>query len=220
MNANTDKIVEKIKKLLALADKAQNTNEHEAQAALLKAQKLMAEYGVSVEGNTEEAHTYKFVVCNTPGDKGFRSHLAVTIGDNFRCKPIMHGNQVAFLGRSEDVDICASAFEFAYKFAKRNGDREVRQARKDGRDPKNVFNSYAMGFLVGLRQKLAEQSKALMIVVPQDVKDEFSNRFTNTKRYAGGMRNDRERAYDHQAYFAGVTDGKNVLNERNEKLEA
>ena len=85
MNANTDKIVEKIKKLLALADKAQNTNEHEAQAALLKAQKLMAEYGVSVEGNTEEAHTYKFVVCNTPGDKGFRSHLAVTIGDNFRC---------------------------------------------------------------------------------------------------------------------------------------
>ena len=38
MNANTDKIVEKIKKLLALADKDQNTNENEAQAALLKAQ--------------------------------------------------------------------------------------------------------------------------------------------------------------------------------------
>lgn len=220
MNANADKIVEKIKKLLALADKAQNTNEHEAQAALLKAQKLMAEYGVSVEGDTEEAHTYKLVICNTPGDKGFRTHLACAIGENFRCKPIMHGNQVAFLGRSEDVDICASAFEFAYKFAKRNGDREVRQARKDGRDPKNVFNSYAMGFLVGLKQKLAEQSKALMIVVPQDVKDEFSNRFPSVKQYAGGMRNDRERAYDYHAYFAGVSDGKSVLDERKEKLEA
>ena len=59
-----------------------------------------------------------------------------------------------------------------------------------------------------------------MIVVPQDVKDEFSNRYPNVKKYAGGMRNDREKAYDHQAYFAGVTDGKNVLNERNEKLGA
>lgn len=220
MNINTDKIVEKIKKLLALADKAQNTNEHEAQAALLKAQKLMAEYGVSVEGNTEEAHTYKLVICNTPGDKGFRTHLACAIGENFRCKPIMHGNQVAFLGRSEDVDVCASAFEFAYKFAKRNGDREVRNARKDGRDPKNVFNSYAMGFLVGLKQKLAEQSKALMIVVPQDVKDEFSNRFPSVKQYAGGMRKGQDRGYDYHAYFAGVSDGKSVLDERKEKLEA
>ena len=220
MNENTDKIVEKIKKLLALADKAQNTNENEAQAALLKAQKLMAEYGVSVEGNTEEAHTYKFVVCNTPKNKGFRTHLACIIGDNFRCKPIMHGNQVAFLGRSEDVDICVSAFEFAYAFARRNGDREFRRAHREGRDPRNVFNSYAMGFLSGLRHKLAEQSKALMIVVPQDVKDEFDNRYPNVKTYAGGMRNNRDRGYDSQAYFTGVTDGKNVLNERHEKLSS
>lgn len=39
-------IVKKIQKLLALADSKRNDSDAEAQAALLKAQQLMAEHGV------------------------------------------------------------------------------------------------------------------------------------------------------------------------------
>lgn len=212
--ANTDKIVDKIRKLLALAEDGANTAEGEA--AMLKAQKMMAEYGVSVEGgNTPEAHTYKIVRCETPGDKGFRISLCAIIANNFRCRALIQNKVICFLGHSEDADICKAVFEFAYKFAKKNGDREVARARKEHRNTKCVFNSYATGFLAGLKQKLGEQSTALMIVVPQDVKDEFDRQFPSAKTYKGGM---QRQHFDYDSYAAGFIDGKRVLNERNERL--
>lgn len=212
--ANTDKIIEKIRKLLALAEDGANTAEGEA--AMLKAQKMMAEYGVSVEGgNTPESYTYKIVRCETPGDKGFRIALCAIIANNFRCRALIQDKTICFLGRSEDADICKAVFEFAYKFAKKNGDREVARARKEHRNTKCVFNSYATGFLAGLKQKLGEQSTALMIVVPQDVKDEFERQFPSTKVYKGGM---QRQQFDYDSYAAGLIDGKRVMNERNGRL--
>lgn len=214
--ANTDKLVERIRKLLALADKAKNTNANEAEAAMLKAQQLMAEYGVTVEGgDTPEAHTYKLVRCETPGDKGFRISLCAIIANNFRCKAIIESSVICFLGREADAEICKAVFEFAYKFAKKHGDREVARARKEHRDTKCVFNSYATGFLIGLKEKLGEQSTALMIVTPPDVKEEFERQFPSTKVYKGGMQRQR---CDYDSFAAGVIDGKRVMNERNEHL--
>ena len=51
---DNSKIVEKIKGLLALGDKSRNTEEAEAEAALLKAQELMAKYNISVEMTEDE----------------------------------------------------------------------------------------------------------------------------------------------------------------------
>lgn len=57
-----DKIIKKIEKLFALA--GNNPNEKEAEAALLKAQKLMAEYGIEQSQLTGEKITYATVYSN------------------------------------------------------------------------------------------------------------------------------------------------------------
>lgn len=47
-NTNTDKLLAKIKKLMALADSARNSSEAEAQAAAEKVQELLQEHGLSM----------------------------------------------------------------------------------------------------------------------------------------------------------------------------
>ena len=80
-----------------------------------------------------------------------------------------------------------------------------------GRETRGVFNSYVQGFIKGLEQKLGEQSMALMIVTPQDVKADFKELYKNWKTSAGGMRNT---GFDSEAYSQGVTDGRTVMNGR------
>ena len=81
-------IVKKIQKLLALADKARNNSEEEAQAALLKAQELMAQYGVetSMVDGVQDKVSYGLETCVHKGDKGFRCQLAISVARQFFLK--------------------------------------------------------------------------------------------------------------------------------------
>lgn len=210
-----ESIVKKIQKLLALADKARNNSEEEAQAALLKAQELMAQYGVetSIVDGVQDKVSYGLETCVHKGDKGFRCQLATIIARNFRCKAILLENkQVAFFGWAQDAKVAKSAFEYAYHFAKKMGDRCVAQARRNCEDPKNVFNSYVSGFLSGIRQKLDVQCTALVLVVPEDVKQEFSKQFPSLKNHKGGLTTKGFLRKD--VYEQGVYDGKSCMDKR------
>lgn len=209
-------IVKKIQKLLALADKTRNNSEGEAQAALLKAQELMAQYGVevSLEDGIKEEISYGLEKCVHKGDKGFRCQLAVIIAKNFRCRTILLNNkQVAFFGHSQDAKVAKSAFEYAYHFAKKKGDHEVGEARRNCRDTKNVFNSYVLGFIQGLREKLDSQCTALMLVVPEDVHQQFGKEFPSLKTHKGGLTTNGQMV-DASAYNRGVYDGKFCMDKR------
>lgn len=209
-------IVKKIQKLLALADSKRNDSESEAQAALLKAQQLMAQYGVEmseVDVDSKDPVSYSLETCQHKGNKGFRCQLAVIIARNFRCKTILMGNkQVAFFGHSDDAKIAKSAFEYAYHFAKKNGDKCVGEARRNCEETKNVFNSYVQGFLSGLRQKLDAQCQALVLVVPEDVKTEFNNQFPKLGVHHGGLT--AKGSVNMNAYNQGVTDGRACMDSR------
>lgn len=201
-----EKIVNRIKKLLALSDN--NSNPEEAKSALLKAQELMAKYGIEIT-NDEDKPEYDQKCATTPKDKGFKAPLAVIIGENFRCKPIMVGKIVYFIGHKDDVKICIDAFNFAYKVAKKNGDKEYKRCKTEGLETKNVFNSYVMGFLKGLKEALDAQCQALMIIVPEDVNEEFTRRFPATKNYKGGIKNNKATGFNSDSYVKGHKDGKN-----------
>ena len=207
------KLVAKIKKLLALA--GNNSSESEAKAALMKAQQLMAESGIEVSIDEDDKIEYSMLVAKTQGNKGFRTSLAVVIARNFRCKPIMQGNLVAFFGHKNDALICKEAFEFAYKTAKANGDKEYARCKNLGIQTKNVFNSYVLGFIRGITKALDAQCTALMIVVPQDVKDEFVTQCRpSDKAYKGGLKNNKHVGMNHEAYTRGETDGRSFYEKK------
>ena len=109
-------MIEKIKGLLALGDKSRNCEEHEAEAALLKAHELMAKYNISVEVTEEEKMSYVHEVCTSKWNMGFRKPLAVVIARNFRCEVYLKGNggSVVFFGHEMDARIAREAFKFSH----------------------------------------------------------------------------------------------------------
>lgn len=203
-----NKLVEKVRKLLAIA--GDSCYEAEAKAAALKAQELIAKYNLDLSSlSDEEKIQYKLLSAEHPNNNGYRGSLAAIIAPNFRCKAIYIGNQVNFFGREGDVDACVSVFNYLYKVMRTNGCRQERIARKEGRSSRGVANCYWTGFMVGLKDELGSQSKALAIVVPEDVKDNFNKEFPSAKR--DNRQGSRMTGYDKGAYDRGYVDGRSSM---------
>lgn len=206
-------VLEKVKRLLALSDKSKNESEAEAEAALLKAHELMAKYDITMDEASEEKVAYVKEVCSSKWNMGFRKPLAVIIAQNFRCETYLRGNggSVVFFGHATDARIAKEVFEYAYQFAMKEGNRRYNKNYQMSRPTHGVFNSYVKGFLIGLKTKLGEQSTALMVVTPADVKETFENMSKEFKKGSGGM---RQGDFDGDAYTQGIQDGKTVINGR------
>lgn len=195
-------------KIRCLFAKAASTHsEHEAHAAILKAHELMAKYGID---NVEDENEIKYatMVCEYSGSPSYRQLLGVIIADNFRVKCFLRNQQVAFFGREEDVLTAKQTFEYTYAFVRRESGRVYRQVRGTGRDGTGVINSYALGFCEGLKEKLASQSVALMVVTPPDVDKKFEI-MSQTFRKGRGRISTRE--YFPDIYERGRQDGQAIL---------
>lgn len=210
-----DKIIKKIEKLFALA--GNNPNEKEAEAALLKAQKLMAEYGIEQSQLTGEKITYATVYSNVHPHR-INNALAEIIAKSFSCKVIIAYNHkgkrvLSFFGRTEFAEAANYTFEFVCKIMIHGGNRATRE---NGVNPGTkgaaiYYNSYCHGFIMGVKSKTDEQCKALMIVVPTDVEDAFHEKY----KHCGTYKNKRGSAgTDVTSYLMGVTDGKSALGKR------
>lgn len=203
-----NKMMEKVQKLLALA--GNNPSEQEAKAAAMKAQKLIAQYNLDLSAlSSEEVIQYKLLKAEHPNNNGYRGQLAAILAPNFRCKAIYLGTDVHFFGREGDVDTCVGVFNYLYKTMRTNGCRQERIARKEGRNAHGVANCYFAGFMRGLKDELGAQSKALAIIVPEDVKDKFTEKFPHT-----GISNRmgvKHTGYDKGAFDTGYTDGRNSM---------
>lgn len=202
-------MLEKVRKLLALA--GNNPSENEAKAAALKAQELIAKYNLDLSQDSGEKVNYKLVEAIHSNNEGYRKPLAAAIAENFRCKPVMVGNKVNFFGREGDAEACTELFNYLYRVSHNIGLKLERQARKEGRNTHGVANSYWTGFIVGLKGAMGAQSKALVIVVPEDVKQEFDKEFPNIRKGSGGV---RHTGFDGDAYKRGHEDGRNSMGRR------
>lgn len=217
-NTNLDKIIDKVGKLFALAD-GNNNSEYQAEQAILKAQELMAKHGITVEqlADTDSSKVeYDFMAAKHRDNSSFRSPLCSIIADNFRCIAYLKGGkQVVFFGHKQDVFIATKTFEFAYRWVKREGEKRIKYHREQYGHARGVFNSYAFGFMVGLKKKLEAQCQALVLVVPQDVKDEFSQLVTLKNKDQGSWTNNNTIA---EEYHLGYADGQRCLD--SDKLNA
>lgn len=204
---NKEQLMNKVNKLLALA--GNNPSQSEANAAYTKAQKLIAEYNLNMNEFEDKDEEIVMMPATHSNNEGYRTHLSIIIGKNFRCRPMMCGNIVNFVGYKTDVEVCIQVFNHAYKVSHNAGLRLERQYRKQGLSTKGVANSYWRGFMDGIKEVLDEQCRALMIIVPDEVNkhaDEMSG-----GKYKGGM---RQTGFSSSSYNEGKADGRAHMRSR------
>ena len=171
-----EEVLEQIKRLLDLGDPTRNNSDEEAKAAMLKAQQLMAKYDISIqEANEQEQQEYAHEMCEHKWDYAYRIPLAHVLAKNFRCMFYCHGKKIVFMGHPSDAKICRTTFEFAYTYIQREGNSIYNKRYSMQYSTKGVFNSYAHGFITGLKEAFDVQCVALAIATPPDVISEFQN---------------------------------------------
>lgn len=204
-----EKILEKVKKLFALADN--NPSAEEAKSAALMAQKLMMENNIAmweVENvDLEKKEEIGEEEIDVPAKK-WKYTLAHTVADNFRVKFFLRGKGTfIFYGHKTDAKIAVETFKYLFNTGNKLGMQLYREAKGKYGYADNVYNSCVMGFCAGIREALAEQSKALMVIVPEDVKEAYKERSAGFKT----SHTSSPRAYNAGAFSTGKTHGYNAM---------
>lgn len=207
-------IISKIEKLLALA--GNNPSEAEAQAAMLKAQQLMAQHNLDMAQFKNKSKEEKEAV--TEYFKGYHNtnwaiSLARVICNNFRCNLLRApGYGLVFVGLKDDVAICKAVFTFAANTLDRNMMKLRRQYRKQGLSTEGISGDYAAGFIAGLGAKYKEQVEKNnwgLVLIKDALVEQKTKDIIDPKRKAhfGKKLN---RSGDMGLYTKGYLDGKNL----------
>ena len=209
-----EKILNKIKNLLDLANN--NPNENEAIAAALKAQELMAKYNIELDQLDDKKETRELVkeVYYQSGKhemKKWKIGLAAIIAQNFRCKTYFLGGQdVVFYGFKEDAKIALEVFTYLYEIGNKFAVRYYNKCKKEGKETRGVMNTYLVGFRDGVAEVLEKQCTALMIVTPKEVTESYDEMSKGWKKMKSTLR----LSGDTSAYSNGKSDGKDMATAR------
>lgn len=207
-----EKIIEKIKKLLAMTEE-NGASKNEAMIAALKAQKLMAEYNIDITDirNGEESQEIIEESFNCGNGDKWKYTLADIVARNFCCETWFIGKtHVVFFGYNKDAKIARNVFEFLFKTGNKLADKCYYEYYKNGESTKGVKNAYLLGFSKGIDEALSKQCTALMIVTPKDVTEAFEEKTKGWKNLNGSLTFKN----DNRAYEKGRTEGKNMANAR------
>ena len=208
-------IREKVKKLLALS---KSSNEHEAHAAMIKARELMAKHKLDELDFKEEKMVIKRLnlpnVTYSKRRDSWICALAETIVNNYCCSCIHVRTKrtytVSFMGKEEDVDVCESVFIYALECV-RAGIKEEKKKYfgYNSESIRIVSNSYAYGFVKGLKQAFDKQNQenerdwGLVMVVPNEVKDYIENNCTTRN-----FESNQGKRIHKDSFNNGIRDGK------------
>ena len=208
MNAIANKIQHLLNKTVE-----NGATEAEAQAALLMAQKLMAKYNIELEQQTG-SKDFKCSLEETKVKPNPRNNaLGNIIANSFAVKGIIYDGKWAFFGREANAKAAAEALKFIHKTLEA-GIRRVcadHGLKSSERGAAFYYNAYALGFIKGLQEAMAAQTKALCVVVPEDVNNKFNEKFPKLNQYRGkGM----QYHHDQDAYAQGKHDGRSAMDRR------
>lgn len=209
-----EKILNKIKNLLDLANN--NPNENEAMAAALKAQELMAKYNVELDQLDDKPETHEITeeIYRQSGKhemKKWKIGLSVIVAENFRCRTYtIDKKDVVFYGYKEDAKIALQVFTYLYEVGNKLAVRYYNKCKKEGKETRGVMNTYLIGFRDGVREVLGKQCTALMIVTPKEVNESFDEM---TKEWRS-VKTTLRMSGDHDAYSNGKSDGRDTATAR------
>lgn len=215
-----NQILDKISKALRLGNN--NTNENEAQSAILAAQRLMAKYHVSEEdvndflneNEKQDAQVIEENADNEMNNDKWKRRLMITISKNFRCDVFYRGGKLIIVGAKEDILVSKRV----YLYAKQAILNSFKQFFKENYENYSINNSirnkykreFAFGFIKGLSEKFEEQkadSELSLVVVNPKVKE-----YLNNINFRGFYRSRNSYITDSYCYELGKRTGKNLAD--------
>lgn len=216
---NEKKIIEKIKKVLELS--RNNPSEAEAKAAAMKAQKLMAEYHISmarIDENDDPGNITEKAMTVGTGNK-WKYQLAQIVAKNFRCKTLCYGKSgIAFYGYEVDAEIALETFKFLFETGCKAANSYYNKLRNGSIGSgeyfcgKGIKNCFLVGYLEGIKEGLERQCTALMIIVPKEVKEKFTERTSGCKTIKSRLKT--ESYYGNQSREEGRRTGRDTISGR------
>jgi hypothetical protein len=217
MKKTSQEIIEKIQKLLALAN---SSNEHEAKLAAERATALLTKYNLSMQDIAAEEREYEathFMGQHTRlvmeqkflfGILMDFFFIKVVVGKKFN--PLL-GKQVrvwSFFGQSHNVEIAKYVYSFLDVTFQQLFAEYVKSGGASG---KTARNSFYMGLTRGLRSQLkatkvqVEQEAGLVVVQDPGIDDFISDTVGKTRTVARSSGQ-----VDVAALEKGVEEGKNI----------
>ena len=218
-----DKIIRKVRGLLALAE--DNSNMEESQTAFLQEQKMMVKYGVD-PSEIENKQMKEILTKNATKYKKlwwWERALASIIAENFRCtwyyenRYGVNGSRqvkrsIVFVGYEPDIKLATEMYALAHSatefYAKRFIKNEIIQG--DRGTTLKAKSDYIRGFVHGLQQKFEEQIAnrewGLVVVVPKEVREkeeEITKDFSSLKTNIPDLE-----SYEH--YQKGYEEGSAI----------
>lgn len=214
--ANEEKIIQTIRKVLELSKN--NPSEEEAKAAALKAQELLAKYHIDVREvedlDMDSLESIEEVRVSIPAKK-WKYRLARIVADNFRCKHFYVGKSIlVFYGHKTDADVAAETYKYLFDVGNRLAGRAVDKVFGETGTSANVYNSFVAGFCAGIEEALAEQCKALMLVIPEDVNTSYAEKSKNFREMSCGSMRIGGNSHCREAYESGKTEGRHAVGSR------
>jgi len=203
------KVLEKVKKLFALSN-CKAATKNEVEQALLKAQLLLKNNNLSASDiNAEiEIANSEFILDVA---KNYANRLMRVISENFQCEFLINytGKKFAgfqIFGYEKAIVICKQAFIFSYNFIIKNSYNLRAIAVSNCESTKGIERDYAAGFTEGLKSKLNEQSRALLIVTPRETTDFYDDYCSNNGVITTSKKTRFDSASEH--FEHGYSDGK------------
>jgi len=162
---NNNSVVDKIKKLLALA--SNNPSEEEAKAAMLKAQELMLRYHIENPETVEDDRVVAvFHDLGARRKTEFVLMISVVVAKNFRCRTLHEGQKVYFFGFDADAKAAMEVFVYLLTF----GDAAHQKFFRMNTLTPQTDQDWRYGFIVGLHEAFSSRTGyALMTYVPKKV---------------------------------------------------
>lgn len=212
-----EKILNKIRKVLALT---QSPYQEEAQAALLKAQELMMQYGLSMaEVKEDDIETKKVIddcILQKRRNTWYEKYLAAVIGNNFRCHPYFTpGRGIYFIGLKSDVEIAREVYLYALSVMLFLANEYLKKLKDQMAYKKGIKNDYILGFIYGLERKFKSQveAKSYALIL---VKDPLVEEAVNKKNLKNARNSYFVSGGSTTAFDAGYNDG--MLFDENRKM--
>lgn len=213
-----DKVIEKIKKLLALA---KSDNAHEAASALAKAQKLMqANQVTSTDIDLSDCQkTESLLDCQRPNR--YEIGLISTISDAFGVEPVIGYTvknhkliaKVSFLGISAQPELAQYCFDVLYRQLKKARSQHVKsQSNRCKPSTKTKRGDmFAEGWVFSIRQKitkfaLSDEQKSLI--------EQFKAATFDDLTTGQGRDRNKKQARRSQDVTAGMAAAKDVRLDR------
>lgn len=162
----SEKLLEKVRKLLALAT---STNEHEALMAMNRVREIYARHNLEQIEKHQEPSFYHIVI--DKGSKRIETYekkiigilvghffVQVIVGQNYDVTTGEHHRSIEIIGTRES----ALMAEYVYHFLRQQTEHLLQQAiKEDSRSFSRVArNSFRLGILTGFAKKLEEQERA------------------------------------------------------------